>query len=388
MTSENKLQPVIVIIAFNRPDSLSRILNSISEAKYPNDNIDLIISIDKSDNNQNVLDVANSFKWKNGNKKVKYQPQNLGLRKHILKSMSFASEYGSMIMLEDDLFVSPDFYNYSKQALEFSKDDDSIAGISLYNHQYNVHKQENFTALEDGYDNYYFQFASSWGQAWTEKQIKYFLEWYNQKLDINSLKGIPTYVTNWSEKSWLKHFIAFTVSQNKFFIYPKISLTTNFGDEGANMDVSNTYYQVPILLNSGKKYNFSTLNQSRSIYDVYFENASICNELDMNEKDISIDLYGIKPIEKNKRYLLTSSKYNYKILKTFGRNFKPHDLNIIKSIEGSNFFLYDTTIKSINKTKIKAFDIIDYNKKTISLTESFIIFKHKFIQRLLFFFRK
>ncbi|MDF4204134.1 glycosyltransferase [Maribacter sp. SA7] len=388
MTSKHNLLPVIVIIAFNRPDSLSRILNSISEAKYPNENVDLIISIDKSHNNQNVLDVANNFNWKNGCKKVEYQSQNLGLRKHILKSMLFAREYGSMIMLEDDLFVSPDYYNYSKQSLEFSENNENIAGISLYNHQYNVHKQENFTAIEDGYDNYYFQFASSWGQAWTAKQIDCFLEWYNQKIDINNLKGIPAYVTNWSEKSWLKHFIAYTVNQNKFFIYPKISLTTNFGDEGANMDVSNTYYQVPILLSSGKKYNFSTLIETRSIYDVYFENLSISNELNLDKKDITIDLYGIKPLVSDKQYLLTSLKYDYKIIKSFGRNFKPHDLNIIKNIQGLDFFLYDTNVKSINKHKVKPFEIIDYNKKTISLTESFIIFKHKFIQRLLIFFGK
>ncbi|MDO6472181.1 glycosyltransferase [Maribacter sp. 1_MG-2023] len=388
MTSKYKSLPVIVIIAFNRPDSLSRILHSISEAKYPKENVNLIISIDKSDNNQDVLDVANKFDWKNGDKKVKYQSKNLGLRKHILKCMSFASEYGSMIMLEDDLYVSPDYYNYSKQALEFSENNENIAGISLYNHQYNVHKQENFITIEDGYDNYYFQFASSWGQAWNAQQIKFFLDWYNQKIDINKLDGIPTYVSNWSEKSWLKHFIAYTVSQDKFFIYPKISLTTNFGDEGANMDVSNTYYQVPILLSSGKKYNFSTLNESRAIYDVYFENLCVSNELNLDKKDITIDLYGIKPLESGKRYLLTSLKYNYKIIKSFARSFKPHDLNIIYNIHGTDFFLYDTNVKSTNNIKIKSFDIIDYNKKTISLTESFVIFKHKFIQRLLIFFGK
>jgi hypothetical protein len=383
MILKNINLPVIVIIAFNRPDSLSRILKSISEANYSNESVDLIISIDKADNNQDVLDVANNFNWSNGTKKVRYQPENLGLRKHILKSMSYAIEYGSMIMLEDDLFVAPDYYNYARQALAFSTENDKIAGISLYNHQFNVHKQENFTAIEDGYDNWYFQFASSWGQAWDAKQIQSFLEWYNQKQDIDETIGLPAYVRNWPEKSWLKHFIAYTIIKNKFFLYPKISLTTNFGDEGANMDVSNTYYQVPIFLGTAKNYNFSTLNESTATYDAYYENLKISNVLNLKNEEVTIDLYGNKPLDEHKRYILTPLNYNFKILKSFGRSFKPHDLNIIHNIDGFDFFLYDTKIKATNNINIKPFDIIDYNKKTISFTQSFIIFKHKFYQRLL-----
>ncbi|WP_282118132.1 glycosyltransferase [Maribacter aquivivus] len=377
------ISPAIVIIAYNRKKSLKRLLTSLENANYPNNDITLIISIDKSDSNEDVLELSNDFKWKFGNKRIIYQKQNLGLKKHILKSMSFALEYGSMIMLEDDLYVSPDYYNYACQALAFSSENEKIAGISLYNHQFNVHKQENFTAIEDGYDNWYFQFASSWGQAWNAKQIQYFLNWYNQKQDIDKIIGLPTYVRNWPKKSWLKYFIAYTISKDKFFIYPKISLTTNFGDEGANMDISNTYYQVPLFLGSNKKYNFSTITESNSIYDAYFENLKICKALSLNRNEITIDLYGNKPMNLDKRYLLSPIKFNFKILKSFGRSFKPHDLNIINNIEGSDFFLYDTKINESNNININPYDIIDYNKKTISFTQSFIIFKHNFFQRIL-----
>ncbi len=382
------ISPAIVVIAFNRKESLNRLLQSLEIANYPDNDVTLIISIDKGNSNDDVLKLSNDFKWTNGAKRIIYQKQNLGLKKHILKCMSFAIEYGSIIMLEDDLYVSPDYYNYTKQALTFNSKNEDIAGISLYNHQFNVHKQENFSAVEDGYDNWYFQFASSWGQAWDAMQIKSFLAWYNKKHNIDKLKGLPKYVKNWPDKSWLKHFIAYSISQNKYFLYPKISLTTNFGDQGANMDVSNTYYQVPLFLGSNKKYNFSNLNESNALYDAYFENLKICNSLNLKNEEITIDLYGNKPMDDNKRFLLTPLKYNFKIVKSFARSFKPHDLNIIYDIKGNDFFLYDTRTTVNNNIKINKYNVIDYNKKTINLTQSFIIFKHKFIERFLIFIGK
>ena len=59
-------------------------------------------------------------------------------------------------------------FTTSPYAMEFSVNKKYIGGISLYNHELNVHTKENFKALDDGYDNWYFQFASSWGQAWSK----------------------------------------------------------------------------------------------------------------------------------------------------------------------------------------------------------------------------
>ena len=382
------LTPVIVIVAFDRVNSLNRILTSIKNAYYTHDNISLIISIDKSENNKDVLELANSFEWLNGEKIVKYQIHNLGLKKHILKCMTYVYKYESMIMLEDDLFVSPDFYNYSQQALTFSKFQNNVAGISLYNHNLNVHNDQNFSPIEDGYDNWYFQFASSWGQAWSSENIRDFLNWYDSKPEINNLENIPLFVRNWPEKSWLKYFIAYVVLKNKFFIYPKISLTTNFGDQGTNMDISNTYFQVPLFNSIQKKYNFSSIENSNSIYDSFFENMNLYpkEESLITNKKITIDLYGNKIIN-DKQYLLTCKILNYKTIKTYGRNLKPHDMNISYNIDGNDFFLYDTNHYALNKNSKKTFHILDYNKKMITLVDSFILFNNKLKQRVLNLFK-
>jgi len=128
----------IVVVGFNRVDSISRLLYSIDKAYY-DEKVDLIISIDNSGANV-VEQFAEKFNWAFGEKIIKVSDVRLGLRNHILKCGNYLNEFGydAIIILEDDLFVSPGFFNYAKQAVDFYKGDQNIAGISLYQHSWNV----------------------------------------------------------------------------------------------------------------------------------------------------------------------------------------------------------------------------------------------------------
>ena len=168
--------PVIVCVAFNRKKSLVRLLKSLDNAKYE-EKVKLIISIDKGDNEE-VVNYANKFQWNYGEKEIIYQEINLGLKKHILKCGDLTEKYGSIILLEDDLYVSPYFYDYAKQAINFYKEDENISQISLYKYPVNNFTKDMFLALEDGSDNFFMTVASSWGQIWTYKQWKDFRKWF------------------------------------------------------------------------------------------------------------------------------------------------------------------------------------------------------------------
>ena len=364
MEKSNSFIP-IVVVAYNRPHSLSRILKSLSQAEYCHNDIDLIISIDRSDKNHDVLEIANEFKWQFGEKIVKYQKFNLGLRKHIIKCGDLSLEYGAVIILEDDLYVSPNFYNYALNALQFSSGKDYIGGISLYNHQLNVHTRDQFAALEDGYDNWYFQFASSWGQAWTKKQWIDFKNWYSEGEKPITDKRIPKNVISWSNKSWLKYFIAFLIEKNKYFLYPKNSLTTNFSDAGTHVGDSSSSFQVPLFYSDSKVYNFSTMDSSNSVYDAFYENKNIHEYLGISKEEICIDLYGYKP-QPSIRYWLTPKIINFKILKSYKRALKPIDANILCDIKGFDLFLYDTEINTQNKHEEQKNSRILYNIKHLS----------------------
>ena len=366
-------KPAIVVVAFNREHSLKRLLLSIGNATYTIKNIPLIISIDYAKDNQQVRIIADTFNWPHGPKKVIYQKKNLGLRKHILQCGAHAVTYDSAIIVEDDLFVSPNFYEFTLAALEFSTDKSYISGISLYSHQFNVHSRSNFSPLIDGYDNWYFQFASSWGQAWTKNQWLLFMTWYNKQESLTPNASLPANVTRWSDKSWLKYFIAYLVESDTYFLYPRTSYSTNFSDMGTHIGKDTTIFQVPLDLGNNIQYRFSNLQESNSIYDVFYENKKLHNYLNVPKKQLCIDLYGKKEIHKSSRYIITDNILNYKIIKTFGRSLKPHDANIIHEIPGEDIFLYDCQTVQTNPYKFNAYRKIMYSIKSLQRWEAKIV---------------
>lgn len=377
-----RMNPPLVVIAFNRPNSLRRLLGSLNNAYYPEDGVTLIISIDKDVDNQNVVKVAEDFLWEYGDKKVQCQSENLGLRKHVIHCASHCDMYGSVILLEDDLFVSPQFYNYACQALEFSLDKDYIGGVSLYNHQFNAAASSNFSPIEDGYDNWYFQYASSWGQAWTKEQWNDFMNWYSQNDELSFIPSVPENVTRWSNKSWLKYFIYYLVETNKYFLYPKISLSTNFSDAGTHMHQDSTKYQVPLDYSQHKIYTFSEYSNSRSTYDSFYENTKLYEALQLRKEMLCVDLYGSKPITSPKyQYLLSTRIYDFKIMDTFGCKMKPIDTNILNKVDGSDIFLYDTSERRKNNNKNSFLSQTFYNIKYISRRDAKKLFVHMYYQR-------
>ncbi len=373
--------PPVVVVAYNRPRSLNRILTSLNKAYYPNRDIELIISIDQAEGNQEVLEIANNYRWEYGTKTVNYQETNLGLKKHILKCGALSKEFGSVIVLEDDLFVSPGFFFYACKALTFSLDKTYIGGISLYNHLLNVHTRNHFTSYEDGYDNWYFQFASSWGQAWTKEHWVGFEQWLDNNQKLRPSNKIPNNVINWSDKSWLKYYIVYLIETNKYFLYPKTSFSTNFSDVGTHIGKDSTVYQVPLFFDKKEKFSFSSLNDSSSVYDAFFENIKISKFLEKSYPSLCVDLYGSK-MKNEKRFLLTTKVLDFKILKTYGMSLKPIDANIFEVIDGSDIFLYDTGVVKKNKIEKGFYRRFNYEVKHITFQSAGRVFLQKALAKV------
>ena len=55
--------------------------------------------------------------------------------------------------MEDDIFVSPYFYHYSKEVLEKYENDSHVAGISLYNNETNGFVGVPLQRVENGFDS-------------------------------------------------------------------------------------------------------------------------------------------------------------------------------------------------------------------------------------------
>lgn len=374
----------IIIVTYNRPQSLRRLLDSIEKAHYREKNIPLIISVDyqDSENHSKVIDIANNFEWVYGEKTVIAHIENLGLRNHVISCGNLSKDYDAIIMLEDDLYVSPYFYHYVKKTLSFYSDKDYVAGISLYTHKWNTNCDRPFIPLKNNYDTFFLQYAQSWGQCWTRKMWTQFYDWYLENEKWEKIDNeIPDFVLNWPDSSWLKYFIKYIIKTDKYFVYPYFSLSTNFSDAGTHNKKEQHLYQVDLNVFS-TDYAFSTI-ENAILYDAFYERKDKFWGIDDHMlKDITIDLYGTKKESEGKRYILTMDKYPYKIISTYKLNFKPHELNITLENIGYDIFLYDTSTsvefkkKSWDKYRIKykkAF--YDYNSLNIRRLTKLLLYR-------------
>ena len=159
----------IVSVAFNRLLSITRLISSLQKADYESDKVDLIISIDKS-NTDVVESYADEVCWPYGEKIVVKHEKNLGLRAHIMSQGKHFQNYDALVILEDDIIVSPLFYHYTKQALTKYQNNKDIAGISLYAYYVNYQNNLPFEPIKSEYDTYFMQCAMSWGQVWMKNQ--------------------------------------------------------------------------------------------------------------------------------------------------------------------------------------------------------------------------
>ena len=342
----------ILVIAYNRVESLKRLLYSLNYSHYERNDISLIISIDKGDNRE-VVAYANSFEWLHGLKKIIMHKENLGLRKHVLLCGSYLEEYDALIVLEDDIFVAPSFFLFAQSAVDYYHSDPKIAGISLYSFSLNYQTNMPFIPEKKDADVYFMSCAQSWGQVWLKNQWKEFMKWYDEheKDPWNEAK-LPKVICNWPKSSWLKYHTRYCIEKEKYFVYPYISYTTNFSDEGTHSKGLNTAYQVPLQQGLLSIFKFVILDNKAVIYDGYFERVGLGYYLNISEDNLCVNFYDEKQIN-GYRYLLSSRKLPYEVVKSFALSLKPYELNIYYDIFGEDLFLYDTS-KKVLKVKDKS----------------------------------
>ena len=351
----------IVVVGYNRVPGMLRLLQSLENAKYSED-VTLIVSVDNCGSNE-VADAAKAFTWTHREKRVRTFAERQGLRKHILSCGEYLREFDAIAVLEDDLIVSPAFYNYMKQCVAFYKDNKEIAGISLYTHKINVNTYLPFVPEAGANDVFFMQFAQSWGQVWMREQWFEFKEWYEKNCD-ESIDGpnVPELIVKWPKTSWLKYHIKYCIENNKYFVYPYDSLTTCFSDVGEHCKEENNNFQVPLMAADNKVYRLSDNKEDIICYDAYFERCGLEKILNLAENSLCVDLYGAKHNKSKKRYLLTREELPYKVMRTYALTMRPHECNIVYGIEGTEVKLYDTEVNTTIKEKKDKF----INYKTVA----------------------
>ena len=326
----------IVVVAYNRVDSLSRLLRNLSLCNYNDEEVTLIISIDKSESNE-VESYADNFIWKYGKKIVEKKEKNLGLRNHMMSLGTFFKDYEALVILEDDLTVAHSFYQYVCQTVSKYKNNVNIAGISLYSFAVNYQTKHLFSPCKDEHDVYFMKCAMSWGEVWIKQQWLSFFEWYNNNQEFIYSDTIPTILFEW-KKSWLKYHTRYCIEQNKYFVYPYTSYSTNNSDVGVHSIKRSSLFQVKLQIGEVKKMYLPNSPSEGICYDGFFENEKIFSL----KENLCVDLNGSKDNREGCRYWLTTKRSNYAVVKSYGMLLRPIEMNVLNEVEGNDIFMYDT----------------------------------------------
>lgn len=128
----------LVVMTMNRAWSLDRLLKSLDHAKYPpGASVDLQVTIDRdfSENvDQPTMKILESLDWRHGIYEVKVWPHKVGLYGQWVESWPaelYPNDlYKAVILLEDDLEVSPYYFTWFTEAHKYYGGKEKVAAIT------------------------------------------------------------------------------------------------------------------------------------------------------------------------------------------------------------------------------------------------------------------
>ena len=127
----------VLLLGYNRPDKMLQLINALSSTKPQR----LLIGVDGPNSTKpadahlvkQTQDTIGSITWP-CEIRTRFRPINLGLKNAVVDSVSWAiSEFGQVIILEDDAIPGPQFVPYACQMLKDYCDAPNIAHINGYN---------------------------------------------------------------------------------------------------------------------------------------------------------------------------------------------------------------------------------------------------------------
>ncbi len=190
---------------------------------------------------------------------------NMGLAKSIISGVNkVITEYGKVIVLEDDLITSTNFLDYMNQALDYYEDNSKVFSVAGYSIK--VTPPDNFKS-----DVYFKGRATSWGWAtwkdrwqsvdWQLKDIDVFLSSNSRKRKMRRhgddlLKMLSDHIKGRND-SWAIRFAYNQIKGNKLTVAPIISKVRNIGFGGEATHCKAVYSRDKVLFDISGKRDFS-----------------------------------------------------------------------------------------------------------------------------------
>lgn len=287
MCKENKGKMTyapIALFTYNRADHTRRAVESLLQNAEAKDS-DLFIFSDGAKNEKAIKGVEDNRKYIHtvtGFKTITIieREKNWGLANSLIAGITdVINKYGRVIVVEDDLIVSPYFLKYMNDALEKYKDDDRVSSISGFIPNVKAELPNTFFLR-------YFECWgwATWDRAWKllNTDTKYLLRKVRMRTyDFNfdgscGLYGILYCQKVGSVDSWYIRLYASFYLANKLTLFPGHTLVTNEGFDGSGTHCkkeaessSAIFYDKPVFLTDikvsenkeARKYMSSTFKQ-------------------------------------------------------------------------------------------------------------------------------
>lgn len=329
----------LVVNAFNRPHALQRLLDSLARADLP-PGTRLVISIDGG-GDPAVRTTAERFPWPHGPREIRPHPTNLGLIGHLLACGGLTREFGDLVYLEDDLVVSRQFFRFAAQALDAYRDDPRIAGISLNRLRANGYTKLPFDPVPDAGDVFFTQVYWYQGQAYTPRMWSDFENWWRSaRRPVTPEDGLhPLFLPH---PRWRNDFFPDAVNYlhqtGRFFVFPRESHSTNFGDPGVHFASSTSFFQVP-LQHHPRTLHFTSPDDSAAVYDAFFEILPEKLAAALPGMQFDVDLNGTKPPAALRSDFVLTTRPVRRAERTFALAERPPEMNVLDGIPGRGISL-------------------------------------------------
>ena len=238
----NVLAP-IVVFTYNRPEHTQRTLNALLINPLANES-DIIIYSDSArtaNHNKAVDEVRSYLSELTGFRSIKviHRDKNFGLAESIIQGVTEVLQQSEkVIVLEDDMVVSPYFLEYMNEALEKFFDDDRVISVHGYVYPVKIELPEAFFLT--GADCWGW---ATWRRGWDlfNSEGKYLLDelvrrHLIQEFDYNGAYPFLSMLKDQikgANDSWAIRWHASAFLAGKLTLYPGRSLVHNIGTDSS-----------------------------------------------------------------------------------------------------------------------------------------------------------
>jgi glycosyltransferase involved in cell wall biosynthesis len=267
----------VIVIVFNRAQSLAKLLDSLSNADYMGDHVVVDIWIDRSTNDvidSETYQTAVAFQFKHGEVIVHNQTGHVGIRGQWMDTWRPAPDSKEIaLILEDDLSVSPHFYRWLKAAHSAYGDLDVVNGFSLQGYSVKHGKASGNLRAPDPNIVLLYPILGCWGFSPKRENWEHFRAWYKVASQIPSFSPLVPYhkphqwYTNLSklkqeDSMWEIWHLCYSWVHKEFTLYPNLpnsqGLTINRREAGLHYTSQQTEAAKlrpdPLLMTWDEKY--------------------------------------------------------------------------------------------------------------------------------------